>query len=256
MVINYKKEEEQHYDGKAHNRIISRFSYSDFVLKSSSEFYYKLIHEKLAKRNDFKILDYGSGSGEKHYQFANSKNHITGIDISFKSIEIANQKAKELKLNAEYQVMDCEKMTFPDDTFDVILDFGSFSSLNMDIAVKELARVLSKDGTMICIETYGHNPFMKVKRLINVILRKRTKWAAQHIMKKQSWEILSKNFESFSIYYFHFIVLFLPYILRVAPKSYRNKILSFAEKIDTKILRIKCLQFLAFKTVVVFNKPK
>jgi hypothetical protein len=75
-------------------------------------------------------------------------------------------------------------------------------------------------------------------------------------MKKQNWEILSKKFENSNIYYFHFIVLFLPYILIVLPKSFGNKLLSFAEKIDAKILRIKCLQFLAFKTVVVFNRPK
>src|SRR4030042_376142 len=173
MVDNYKKAEEQHYDEKAQNKINSRFSFSDYVLKCCAKFYYNQINEKLAKNYE-KILDYGCGCGYKHFQFAYSKNHIIGIDISSKSIDHANQQAKEQKLNAEYLVMDCEKMTFANDTFNIVLDFGIFSSLNMEIAINELCRVMKKDGTMICLETYGHNPFMKIKRWINVLFGKRT----------------------------------------------------------------------------------
>jgi 2-polyprenyl-3-methyl-5-hydroxy-6-metoxy-1,4-benzoquinol methylase len=55
------------------------------------EFYYFQIQEKLYESKEVQILDYGCGSGEKHFQFANSNNHILGIDISSKSVEIANQ---------------------------------------------------------------------------------------------------------------------------------------------------------------------
>jgi ubiquinone/menaquinone biosynthesis C-methylase UbiE len=152
--------------------------------------------------------------------------------------------------------MDCEKMTFENSKFDVIFDFGTFSSLNMEIAIHELWRVLKNDGTIICIETYGHNPFMKIKRWLNVLLGKRTKWAAQHIMKKQSWKMISSKFEISKIYYFHFLVLFLPIFLKILPKSIGDKFLSFTEKVDSVILRIKFLQFLAFKTVTILNNPK
>jgi ubiquinone/menaquinone biosynthesis C-methylase UbiE len=256
MVTNYKKTEEQHYDYKAQKLQGLRFSYSDYVLKGSKELYYKLISETLFENSDFKILDYGCGGGDKHFQFASSKNHIIGIDISSKSIEIANLKAKEQTLNAEYLVMDCEKMEFADDTFDMVLDFGTFSSLNMEVAVKELCRVMKKGGIMICIETYGHNPFMKIKRGISVLTGRRTKWAAQHIMKKKSWSNISGHFESCKIYYSHFLVLFLPFLLKITPGPYREKFLLNIEKIDSAILKFKFLQFLAFKTVVVFNNPK
>jgi ubiquinone/menaquinone biosynthesis C-methylase UbiE len=256
MVNSYKKEEEKHYDVKAQNRQHNKLSYADYVLKSSTEFYYRLVQEELSKKLDSKILDFGCGSGEKHFQFAKSNSHIVGIDISSKSVEKANLQVKEQNLNAEYLVMDCENMTFPDSTFDMILDFGTFSSLNIEIAANELRRVMKKDGTMICIETYGHNPFMKVKRLINVLFNKRTKWAAQHIMKKQNWELISNHFEVTKIYYFHFLVLFVPLIFRILPKSKRDKILLFVESLDSKILEIKLLQVFAFKTVVVCNNPK
>jgi ubiquinone/menaquinone biosynthesis C-methylase UbiE len=256
MISSYKKTEKQHYDYKAQNSKNLRFSYSDYVLKSSKELYYKLISELLSENSDFIILDYGCGGGDKHFQFASPKNHIIGIDISSKSIEIANQKAKEQTLNAEYLVMDCEKMEFSDNTFDMVLDFGTFSSLNMEVAVKELCRVMKKGGIMICIETYGHNPFMKIIRGISVLTGRRTKWAAHHIMKKKSWSIISDHFENCKIYYSHFLVLSLPFLLKITPEPYREKFLLNIEKIDSAILKFKFLQFLAFKTVVVLNYPK
>jgi ubiquinone/menaquinone biosynthesis C-methylase UbiE len=255
MSDHYKKEEEKHYDIKAFNKSKSKFSYSDYVLKECMEFYYIQIQEKLSESKEVQILDYGCGSGEKHFQFAQSNYHILGIDISSKSVEIANRQAKELKLNAEYLVMDCEKMTFQDNTFDLVVDFGTFSSLNMEIAIKELSRVMKKDGIMICIETYGHNPFMKIKRIISVLTGRRTKWAANHIMKKRSWNMIGNQFESYRIHYFHFLVLILPIFLKIVPKSLGDKILSVVEKIDKAILKIRIFQFLAFKTVVVVSCP-
>jgi ubiquinone/menaquinone biosynthesis C-methylase UbiE len=255
MVDNYKKTEEQHYDIKAQYRKNPVVRYSDYVVKESLEFYYRQIREKLPESQEVQILDYGCGGGEKHFQFAKSNNHILGIDISSKSVEIANQQAKEQKLNAEYLVMDCEKMTFPDHKFDMVLDFGTFSSLNMEMAIKELCRVMKKDGIMICFETYGHNPFMKIKRGISVLTGRRTKWAANHIMKKRSWDMIGNQFESNRIHYFHFLVLFLPIFLKIVPKSLGDKILSVVEKIDKAILKIRIFQFLAFKTVVVASCP-
>lgn len=256
MGNNYKKDEEEHYDAKAQSEYKSKFSYSDYVLQGCTKFYYDQIFAELSKHNGLTILDYGCGDGKKHFQYANGQNKIVGIDISSKSVELANSNAKRQNLNAEYIVMDCEKMSFSADSFNVVLDFGTFSSLNMDLAVNELCRVLKKNGTMICIETYGHNPFMKVKRQINVLFRKRTKWAAQHIMKKQGWRAISDKFERCDIHYFHILVLFLPVILKFLPGSIGNKLLSIVEKIDSALLRINFFQFLAFKTVVVLNNPK
>lgn len=256
MIINYKKSEELHYDQKVQNSRKSDFSYSDYVLRGCIKFYYTQIYKQVSDSGNYKILDYGCGGGDKHFQFAKKNNHIVGIDISSKSIELASKQKVEQKLNAEYLVMDCEKMTFVNDLFDLVLDFGTFSSLNIDLAINELSRVMKKDGVLICVETYGHNPFMKIKRKLNVLFGKRTKWAALHIMKKQNWDMISGYFESCEVYYFHFLVLFLPIFLKIVPKSFGDRILSIVEKCDSAILRISFLQFLAFKTVVVLKNPK
>lgn len=256
MEKNYKKTEEQHYDEKAQNRNKTKFNYSDYVLSGCTKFYSDQIYKRLEGDCRMTILDYGCGDGKKHFQFPNSQNHIIGIDISSKAVEIANTFVHNQSLNAEYLVMDCEKMTFQNDSFDVVLDFGTFSSLDMEQAINELCRVLKKDGMMICIETYGHNPFMNLKRQINVLMGKRTKWASQHIMTKQNWVGITSQFQNSKIHYFHFLVLFLPAFLKILPEKFGNKLRSVVEKIDSSILKIRFLQFLAFKTVVVMENPK
>ena len=75
-------------------------------------------------------------------------------------------------------------------------------------------------------------------------------------MKKKSWSSISDHFENCKIYYSHFLVLFLPFLLKITPEPYREKFLLKIEKIDSAILKFKFLQFLGFKTVVVLNYPK
>lgn len=256
MITNYKSEEEKHYDNKAIYDSKTKDSYSDYVLRKSIEFYYNQIAERVSGRKELKILDYGCGSGNKHYKLAYKPNHVTGIDISSQSVKIANQHVKELNLNAEYLVMDCEKMSFANDSFDMVFDFGTFSSLNINIAIRELCRVMKKDGTLICIETYGHNPFMNLKRQLNVLMGKRTKWASQHIMTRQNWSEITHLFQNSRIHYFHFLVLFLPVFLKILPEKAGNSLLSFVEKIDNSILKVRLFHFLAFKTVVVLDNQK
>lgn len=112
------------------------------------------------------------------------------------------------------------------------------------------------DGTFICIETYGHNPFMNLKRQLNVLMGKRTKWASQHIMIRQNWIGIAGQFQNSKIYYFHFLVLFPPVFLKILPEKIENSLLSVVEKIDSSILKVRFFQFLAFKTVAVLENPK
>lgn len=106
-------------------------------------------------------------------------------------------------------------MDFPDSHFDVIVDYGTFSSLDMSKALPEIIRVLKPAGTIICIETLGHNPFTNLKRTINVLLGKRTKWAATHIMKMKDWKHIFQYFIEYNIYYFGFTTLLLKPVYKI-----------------------------------------
>jgi len=89
--------------------------------------------------------------------------------------------------------MDCEKTSFDDNYFDIIFDFGTFSSIDINLAIKEISRIIKPDGLLVCIETLGHNPIINFKRQINVLLGQRTRWASSHNMKLNNWEFIEEN---------------------------------------------------------------
>lgn len=249
--------EASHYDKKASEGFdessgILQKSRMDKVLRKAQHCYEKKIKKILKEKGKGIILDYGCGTAYKNTQFASEQWKIIGIDVSSVSVDVANKIAASKKINAEYKIMDCEKMSFENNSFDIILDFGSFSSLDMGKAVPQLIRVLKPDGVLIAIETLGHNPVTNFKRWLNVLRGKRTRWAAGHIMKMRDWKSIARKFESFEIKYFGFHVIFLGPFIKICP----NFILSFFEAVDTLFFKLGFTRRFAFKTVVVLKNRK
>lgn len=249
--------EASHYDQKAADNYselsgMKQMKGMDRVLRKSQYCYEKKVRELLEEKREGLILDYGCGTGYKNMQFTSDKWKITGIDVSSVSVDVATKIASSKKVNANYQVMDCEKMEFENNKFDVLLDFGSFSSLDMDKAVTQIVRVLRPDGALVAIETLGHNPITNLKRWLNVLRGKRTKWAAGHIMKMRDWKKVSKNFSSCEINYFGFHVIFLGLFAKHCP----DFLLRFFEAADGVFFKLVFTRRFAFKTVVVLKKQK
>ncbi len=151
--------------------------------------------------------------------------------------------------------MDCEKTDFENNKFDLVFDYGTFSSIDITKALSEIIRFLKASGSLIAIETYGHNPLMNIKRKINVLLGKRTAWAAQHIMRKKDWEFVSQHFESCKIKYFGAISYFFLPVVKICPEKFRDKLLNNIYIFDKYISNIMLFRKFAFKTVVILSNP-
>lgn len=100
-----------------------------------------------------RVLDLGSGTGKNSIYLAERGCMVTGLEISSKALEIANQRAIENNLtNCEFiKASIGEKLSFPDKNFDLILDVVSSNSLNekeRQLYVKEISRVLKLKGCM------------------------------------------------------------------------------------------------------------
>jgi ubiquinone/menaquinone biosynthesis C-methylase UbiE len=151
--------------------------------------------------------------------------------------------------------MDCENLTFNESKFDIIYDYGTFSSIDMAKAIKELCRVLKPDGYLFAIETLGNNPVFKLKRSFNVFFGSRTRWSANHIMKMKDWKQMARLFYNFNIKYFSLFTPYLSPLLKVIPSKYHFRLISFFERIDLKLLNYSFFKPFAFKAVVVLNNP-
>lgn len=216
------KESETDVHGLAHSRFLS----------------YRFCENYLQKRcAGKKLLDYGCGNGLHSLFPAQHGAQVIGIDLSEKSLEIAKRRTKQAGLANKIQFlkMDCENLKFPDDSFDIIWDGGTFSSLDIKKALPEMARVLKPDGFVLGIETLGHNPLFNLKRRFNLWRGTRTQWAVNHIIKMPDLKLAQKYFNKIQVWPFH---------------------LTLINPLDKVLLEIPGLRKYAFKIVFILSEPK
>jgi ubiquinone/menaquinone biosynthesis C-methylase UbiE len=202
-----------------------------------------------------RVLDFGCGNGIHSLSpIRAGAREVVGIDLSEESIGIARRRAELAGLadRVTFRTMDCERLDFPDGRFDVAIDGGTFSSLDLGRALAELSRVLSPEGRVIGIETLGHNPLFNLKRRINVLRGTRTRWAADHIFKMDDFRLARAHFRDVAARFFHLSsLLVLPF--HAVPGA--TAISRALDRLDGRLLAIPGLRRHAFKTVFVLSRP-
>ena len=210
----------------------------------------------LEKSEGKKVLDFGCGTGIHLPFLSETASEVVGIDLSSKSVEAAGKlaEAKNIFGKAKVVLGDCEETGMASDSFDIVFDGGTFSSLDLEKAIKEISRLLKPGGCVIGIETLGHNPATNLKRKMNRILGLRTGWAADHIFRVEDLDKVKIYFENIEVKYFHLISwLAFPFLGFPGGKLF----LEVLETTDSILISI--LPFLkkySFKIVFVFSNPK
>ncbi len=248
-----KEEEIKHYDQGSREWLQHPAAFEVYrpLTLASYQYCYSLLAKYAQEK---RVLDYGCGNGVHLPYIASIARFLVGIDLSEPSLEIARQRITQSphKEKISLQVMDCENLTFPDNSFDVIFDGGTFSSLDFDSACKEIARVLTPDGCVIGIETFGHNPLTNLKRRLNKKTGVRTSWATDHILTEARLEQAKNYFREIRVYYFHIISwIALPFL----GKPGSTLLLRILEMIDRILFLLPSLRKYAFKIVFIFSKP-
>lgn len=143
------------YDGEA-ARHLSDFSDSLFKydpdedLPLSHQYFYSLLKNPSGK----KILDIGCGYGFTTINLAKNGAELTSIDISPRMIELTRKNAAFNGVGKDIRtaVMSAQKLQFPDNSFDFVVGLGILHHLNLDLAGREIHRVLKPGGQAIFLE--------------------------------------------------------------------------------------------------------
>ncbi|MEW6125510.1 MAG: class I SAM-dependent methyltransferase [Acidobacteriota bacterium] len=97
-----------------------------------------------------KLLEVGCGTGTDLLQFARGGAITTGVDLTPRSIEIAQKRFAVYGAQGEFLLSDAENLEFSDASFDVVYSFGVIHHTpDTEKAAREIHRVLKPGGQAI-----------------------------------------------------------------------------------------------------------
>ncbi|KPJ56226.1 hypothetical protein AMJ49_05350 [Parcubacteria bacterium DG_74_2] len=250
--MNLRKEKER----LIHNNFFSehtrgKVSFFYLITENSSSFYQNLLIKNCFEK---KVLDYGCGTGNQSLFLARNGAKVTGIDISEEGIKQAikknETKYKDIENKVNFLVMDAEKMTFPDNVFDVICGTGILHHLNLDLAFKEIRRVLKPRGKGFFIEPLGYNPIINIFRKITPNLRT----PDEHPFLIKDIKNAYNYFDEVNLYFFHlFSFLAIPFKNTIVFEPFLKRL----HTVDQFFFRmIPPLRWMAWMVIIVLSKPK
>jgi len=196
-------------------------------------------------------LDFACGDGQYSFIMAEAGANVTGIDISETSVWNAARAAEARGLSAHFQAMDCEQMTFPDSTFDLINVNGVLHHLDLDRAYSGLARVLRPGGSVICVEAIAHNPVFQAYRRFTPHLR--TAYETEHILRRRDIVSASRYFHCVEWKFFHFLSLAA---VPLRGSAIFDSTLSVLEGLDALVLRLPLIRWWAWQVAFILAGPK
>ncbi len=116
---------------------------------------------KISLRDDAKILDIASGSGDiaigiiNKFKAKNTNLKIILSDINPHMLENGRNKIIDANLLnfTDFKIADAEALPFPDNSFDyVTVAFGTRNVTNITKSLTEIYRVLKPGGKFVCLE--------------------------------------------------------------------------------------------------------
>jgi ubiquinone/menaquinone biosynthesis C-methylase UbiE len=218
------------------------------ITRNSDRYYKDYLRESCAGKV---VLEYGCGMGSNAFWLAEQSARIVGIDISDGAIEMAREKAARQDLrNVEFQVMDAERMSFEDGSFDVVCGTGILHHLDVETSLGELARVLRPDGKAIFMEPLGHNPALNLFRRVTPKFRT----PDEHPLLRKDIKLMRRYFRVTRCRFFH---LFSFGAIPFLPTRVFFPVLEFLDGLDRGLFRLApILGYLAWYAVITLEKPR
>ncbi len=246
MSLTEKNIREKKFHNELQSRTKERFENIFYkAIHNLNEDFFKYL-EKNVKNSE--VLDYGCGVGssiEKIVKYNPKK--IFGIDISEVSINKAKERAKRISANISYQVDNCEKTKFHDNTFDIVYGTGILHHLQFNKCLDEIFRILKSNGTLVFIEPLGTNPIINLYRK----LTPKSRSIDEHPLVNKDFEYIKDKFSEFKVSYYGFLTLvFFPFYKN--PNS--SKVYKMLSKLDDFLFKFKLFKLFAWSVLITAKK--
>jgi ubiquinone/menaquinone biosynthesis C-methylase UbiE len=120
--------------------------------------------ERLGQLSELQVLDFGCGHGMAAVVLARGGARVTAFDLSHGYLEEAVRRCWTNGVTVNFVQADGERLPFGDGCFDRIWGNAVLHHLNLEVASRELLRVLRPGGYAVFCEPWGENPLLNWAR--------------------------------------------------------------------------------------------
>jgi SAM-dependent methyltransferase len=115
-----------------------------------------------------RVLEYGCGNGWITRMLAGRGASVSAFDISQEAVTQTREvlHAENLLHRCDVDVMAGERLNYEDNTFDTAIGFAILHHLDIDLALRELRRVLKPGGRALFAEPLASNPLIRLYRYL------------------------------------------------------------------------------------------
>ena len=196
------------------------------------------------------VLEYGCGPGTHSFRLAAVAERVVGIDISDVAISQARERAKAKGIeNTEFHVMDAERLTFPDSTFDLVCGRAIVHHLDVQRCFENVSRVLKPGGSALFHEPLGYNPLINLYRKLTPKMRT----GSEHPLLRKD---LAMARDYFSRVELHPFVLTALGAVPFRDTALFKPLLGTLTALDSLLFRIPLVTLLAWTSIWILQDPK
>ena len=198
------------------------------------------------------VLEIGSHSWISWIKGRVIPKKLTCINISQVELNKGIDNAKDLDFETDFILMDANKLTFPDNYFDIVYGGAILHHLDIEQSINHIHRVLKPGGKILFLEPLNMNPLYKLYRNFN----KKERTPDEHALVQKDLILIRKKF-TFNHYFFDFFTVITGFIsLKIyGDKKYANPINKLGYSLDVFFSKVPFLHFL-FARAIIYGKKK
>lgn len=198
------------------------------------------------------ILEIGSSAWEGClYHWRIKPASLTCINISEAELDYGRRRAEALDVPIRFQLMDANRLDFPDAQFDLVFGVAILHHLDFARALGEIHRVCRRNGSILFIEPLGLNPVARIIRH----LTPQARTPDERPLGREELMMIANRFETDHLYteLFHVPAAVLSSFFWRNPV---NPLTTAFDAVDRAILRVAPALGPYFRSVTVYGQKR
>lgn len=194
-----------------------------------------------------KCLELGSQTWFRWFYLNGYKpDQLICINLSQRELIKGMRQNVECNYSITFKKGDAHKLDLPADHFDLVFGRGILHHLDLDQVLIEIQKVVKEEGRIIFFEPLNINPLYRLYRYFNP--QQRTKF--ERAFDLEDLKSIRKKFDV-EISYFNIVSIPAGILAKLIFKDHQNFLSRSAAYIDRYLCRIKIIQLLASKCLII-----